>query len=124
MMSELNWLVPWLGVGLAALSLIYTITTNRANRNDEKFVSVETKVGEKASKDYVAELAKKVDVVEDKVSIIQNDLRHLPDKDTTHRLEFALGKMESEMGRLNERMKPIASMADRMQEALIEKVMS
>jgi hypothetical protein len=55
---------------------------------------------------------------------MERDIVHLPDKDTTHRLEIALGKMESELGKLSERVRPIAAMADRMQDAMMEKVMS
>jgi hypothetical protein len=63
-------------------------------------------------------------MLENRVTVVERDIAHLPDKDVTHRLEIALGKMESELGKLSERVKPISAMADRMQEAMLEKVMS
>jgi hypothetical protein len=122
--NELNAYVPWLAVAIAAASLLYTIFNSRAKKNDERFTAIELKLDSKANRDTVGVLAAKLDLAEDKVTIIQNDLRHLPDKDVTHRLELAITSMGAELGKLSERVKPIANMADRMQEAMMEKVMS
>lgn len=108
MILDISALAPWIAIAIAAISLWYSISNNRSKDTNLK----------------IGVVAGKLDLLEDRVTIVENDLKHLPDKDTTHRLEIALGKVETEMGRLSERMKPIANMADRMQEAILEKVMS
>ena len=123
-MNELNLYAPWVAITLSFIAVLYPILSGKARKTDERFEALDEKLGSKASETRVALLAGKVDIVEDKVTVIESDLKHLPDKETTHRLEVALGEVKTEMGRLTERMKPIANMADRMQEALIEKVMS
>lgn len=122
-MTVNEW-APWVGFAISIATLLYTIFNGRSKKIDERFVAVETKVDTKASKDHVSSLDGRLDIVEDKVTIIQNDLRHLPDKDVTHRLELVIGELRSEVGTLTERMKPISQMASRMQEAILEKVMS
>lgn len=128
----------WAAVVIATGSLIYSFVSNRAGR----FRQLEEKVEEKASKDWLLEVSGKVDrvdnakadresvgivagkldVVEDRVTRVETDFKHLPDKNTTHRLEIALGEMRAEMAQLSERMKPLGHIADRIQEAMIEKV--
>jgi hypothetical protein len=122
--SDLSAWAPWVAIAISVAGSLFSIFRGQSKDTSAKFEAIEEKLEKKASKEQVGLLAGKLDVVEDKVTIVQNDLKHLPDKDATHRLEIALGKMESELGRLAERMKPIASMADRMQEAILEKVMS
>lgn len=117
-----DW-TPWVGFAMSVATLLYTIFNGRSKKTEERFIAIEAKVETKASKDHVGVLAGKLDVVEDKVTIVQNDFKHLPDKDVTHRLELVIGEMRSEMGQLTERMKPIAQMASRMQDAILEKVM-
>jgi hypothetical protein len=122
--NELIAWAPLISVVLAGIALWRSFSGDRSKELKDKFEAIDLRLDTKASRDQVAILAGKLDIVEDKVTIVENDLKHLPDKDTTHRLEIALGKVESEMGKLSERMKPIANMADRMQEAILEKVMS
>lgn len=121
---DLPTLAPWLAVILSAASLYYSIANNRSKDTSEKFILLDTKIETKADRSHVGILAGKLDIVEDKVTIVQNDLKHLPDKDITHRLEMSIGEMRTEMRGLAERMKPIGAMAERMQEAILEKVMS
>jgi len=121
--NELLAWAPLLSVVLAGVALWRTISSDRSKETSAKFKLIDEKLEAKASKEHVGLLAGKLDIVEDKVTIVQNDLKHLPDKDATHRLEIALGKMESELGKLSEQVKPIAHMANRMQEAILEKVM-
>lgn len=68
-------------------------------------------------------LTSKLDLVEDRVTIVENDLKHLPDKETTHRLELSIAEMRTEMRGLSEKMKPLGAIADRIQDAVMEKVM-
>jgi hypothetical protein len=113
--SELNAWLPWIAVVISAASLLYTIFIGRKKDTEEKFKAYDIRLGA---------VAGKLDVVEEKVTIVQNDLKHLPDKETTHRLELSIHEMRTEMRGLTERMKPIGAMAERMQDAILEKVMA
>jgi hypothetical protein len=113
--TDLNAWLPWIAVALSAASLAYTILSGRKKDTDEKFKAHDIRIGA---------LAGKIDIVEDKVTVVQNDLKHLPDKETTHRLELSISEMRTEMRGLTERMKPIGAMAERMQDAILEKVMA
>lgn len=61
----------------------------------------------------------KLDAVEDRVTLLQKDVEHLPDRDATHRLELAVMRLEGKMEAFDERMKPVAEMARRTQEHLL-----
>jgi len=111
----MNAWAPWIAIALSAGALLYSIFKGQSKHTSEKFRAVDSKIGV-----VVAEHA----LVRDRVTVIERDMAHLPDKDVTHRLELALAKMGAELGTLSERVKPIANMADRMQEAMMEKVMS
>lgn len=62
----------------------------------------------------IADSARRIDRVE-------NDLRHLPDKEVTHRMELTLADLRSEVAVLAERLHPVAAISDRLQEFMLEK---
>lgn len=66
--------------------------------------------------------ADRIDRLEDRVTRAESDIRHLPDKDKTHDLEKAIGALQGEVRVLSERIKPIAAISDRLQDAMLEKV--
>jgi hypothetical protein len=118
----LPWM-PVIAVLLSGVALWRAFASDRSKANNDRFLAIETKLENKAESSKVGILTAKVDMVEDKVALVQNDLKHLPDKDVTHRLELVIGELRSEVGKLSEQVKPIAHMANRMQEAILEKVM-
>jgi hypothetical protein len=109
--------VPWLGLVVALAALVMPYITSRSKDIDKK-------IDNKADAIHVGTLAGKLDLLEDRVTVVENDLEHLPDKETTHRLEMSISDMRGEMRELNAKMKPIAAIAERMQDAVLEKVMS
>jgi Protein of unknown function (DUF2730) len=111
----MNAWAPWIAIALSAGALLYSIFKGQSKHTSEKFKAVDSKIGI---------VVASVDLVKNRVTVLERDMSHLPDKEVTHRLELALANMGSELGRLSERVKPIANMADRMQEAMMEKVMS
>ncbi len=83
--------------------------------------------GEKELKADIAELELRAKAAEEKLAVhseriqaIESDIKHLPDRETAHRLELNLEKLSSQVAQLNERMKPIAVTSDRMMELLLE----
>ena len=121
-MIDVSAIVPWLNFALAAAALIYSIINNRAKDTSNKFEAVELKIEEKADRVVVGTALAKLDLTVNRVTVVENELKHLPDKDSTHRLETMIGEMRAEMRGLTEKVKTISAMADRIQEAILEKV--
>jgi hypothetical protein len=110
----------WYAVVIAAAALAYTIYDRRGARHEAKFRHFEAALVMKASALEVTHLTECVDKLEERATKVEAHMEHLPSKDTSHRLEIALSKMEGEMSTLAERIKPIAAMSARLQEKLIE----
>lgn len=115
-MIELKDLLPWLALLSSFAAIVIPIVRDRGK-------DFETKLNGKADGQDVGVLRGKLDIVEDKVTRIEAELVHLPDKDTTHKLEMGLQQVKTEMATLTASLKPISAMAGRIQEALLEKVM-
>ncbi|RJF70887.1 DUF2730 family protein [Rhodopseudomonas palustris] len=122
MQVELSAVAPWAAIAVAVASLAYTIVSNRSKKIDDKIEQLKPWIESKASKEHTDVLQKRVELIDKRVTTVESELKHLPDKDTTHRLEIALKDLGIEVGRMAERIKPVAAMADRIQEALVEKV--
>jgi tetrahydromethanopterin S-methyltransferase subunit G len=96
-------IAAWAAVALAVASLVNTWVMVRS----------------KASADAHKDLADKVDKVEERVAIVEAEMEHLPDREATHRLELALAKLEGRFDTIDERLKPVAAMADRFQNYML-----
>lgn len=55
-----------------------------------------------------------------RIQALESELKHLPDRDTTHRLEISLMEIAGRLNTLDERLKPIAATSGRLQEFLLE----
>lgn len=62
----------------------------------------------------------KVDKVEDRVARVEQELNHLPSRETVHRMEISLANLNGEMRALGEQLKPVASISERLQEFLLD----
>lgn len=62
----------------------------------------------------------KIDKVEDRVAQLESEFRHLPDRDSVHRMEVSLTELRGELKSMGEQLRPVASIADRLQEFLLE----
>ncbi|MET4199108.1 MULTISPECIES: hypothetical protein [unclassified Bradyrhizobium] len=124
-MNFIDW-APWVSIAIALAAFLYPILNGRAKKIDARLDSIEKtqKDDREAAIVRTSVVKAESDMVKDRVVKLEADMAHLPDKDVTHRLEMALAGMQTEVGKLTERMKPIAAMADRIQEAMVEKVMS
>lgn len=97
----------WAGLVAILLSiggLIYTRMTAGSNANAK---SLEVH-GEKLSA-HEARLTK-----------VENEIAHLPDREVAHRLELVVEKLSGRIETLDERLKPVAAIGERMQELLLE----
>jgi hypothetical protein len=55
-----------------------------------------------------------------RVQSLEGEIKHLPDRETAHRLELALTKISGRLDTLDERLNPIAATSGRLQEFLLE----
>lgn len=121
-MGDWGSYAAWVAVVVSAAAFIYTVVANRRQNSDAKLAAFDAKLKSKASKSVVDVLVAKVDKVEDRITIIDSDLKHLPDKDVTHRLELALASMRTEVRELAATVKPIGATMARVQDVLLERV--
>lgn len=61
---------------------------------------------------------KKLAAIETRLSVVEGDMRHLPDKEATHRLEMAIAQLAGKMEAFDERFKPVVSTLNRIQDVL------
>lgn len=55
-----------------------------------------------------------------RVQRIEDRVQQMPDHDAMHRVELAIARMEGHIDRIDERLKPVAAIAERMQEIMLE----
>lgn len=58
--------------------------------------------------------------IEQRLLKMEGDLAHLPDREQTHRLELAVERLSGRLDTLDERLKPVGAVADRLQEYLLD----
>lgn len=100
-------LTPYLALAISAITLIGLIKNNLTS--GEKRLAEEQEGHE----------TKLIDL-DRRVQAIESDIKHLPDREMTHRLEINLERLSSQVATLNERVKPIAATNERMMELLME----
>lgn len=61
---------------------------------------------------------KRLASIETRLSVVEGDMRHLPDKEATHRLEMAITQLAGKMEAMDERFKPVAATLNRIQDVL------
>lgn len=93
-------------IGLA--NLLYTAISNRR----------------KADSEVVARLFERLDDSDRRITTLESDIKHVPDKDGMHAIQNTVTELAGKVEVLTERLKPVTAMATRLQDALIEKVTS
>lgn len=115
-MADINidWLAPVgaaLATGLSLWNFIQSPTRQLAALFDKL---KEEMAGEVKAQDV------KIMALQAELQILKSEIQHLPDRDTAHRLELAIAELNGKIGTLDERLKPVAAISDRMQEILLE----
>lgn len=106
-MMDLAPLVPWITAALAVIALL---------GHAKNFFGS----GEKTLSDRVQKSETKLIEHDRRVQAIEGEMRHLPDRDSAHRLELTMEKISGRLDTLDERLKPIAATSGRLQEFLLE----
>jgi hypothetical protein len=112
----------WAAVVISVATLIYTILDGRGKKTALKINNIDTKLGMKADAMELVHLAEKVDRVEDRMTTVEGEIKHLPDKDTAHDIQMEVAKLSGQVGIIAEQLKPVTAMAERIQQAMIEQV--
>lgn len=119
-------LAPWISSAIAAAALLYAVFGNRAKAHAQKISAIETSVAAVHNDIMLARQAieMRVDRLEDRVTRTESQIEHMPDKEVTHRLEMTVGELRGDVKALTESIKPIRAIADRVQEAILDRVAS
>jgi Protein of unknown function (DUF2730) len=76
--------------------------------------------GEKKLDDRLTKVELKLIEHDRRVQTIENEMKHLPDRDSQHRMELQLSDMNGKFTALEERLKPIAAVSIRLQEFMLD----
>ncbi|HAU74420.1 Clp protease [Rhizobium sp. Root491] len=87
--------------------------------------------GEKKLDERLGKVESKAIEYDRRIQSLENEVKHLPDRDTTHRIEMTMtqimGRLDAQdaalAGRfsaMDERLKPIQAIGERLQDVLIE----
>ncbi len=108
---------------LSIFAMIYTVVSQRRLASRENMRRLEDKVNEKASAMDVAAINGKVGLIEDRCIRLESDMQHMPDRKQMSTMELAVSDLKGQISTLNERIRPVSAMAERMTEAMIEAAM-
>ena len=108
---------------IAAALTIWNFFQSPSKKNELDLEKVRLAI-ELLRRDVAAEtriIDDKIDAIGSRVSLVENTIHSMPDKDSQHRLEIALEKVSGRLDTMNERLNPIDNLARRLQEALLDK---
>ncbi|MFH1796281.1 MAG: DUF2730 family protein [Pseudomonadota bacterium] len=57
---------------------------------------------------------------EARLTKVESDMSHLPDREQSHRMEIVIERLSGRLETLDERLKPVAAISDRLQEFLLD----
>lgn len=100
-------LVLWVGAMSLVLSFgatIWTLFSSPARRAET----------------HIADMTKRMDGVELRSQRIEDQLAQMPTRDMLHRLELSMTRMEGHFFQIEERLKPVAAIADNMMQWMLE----
>ncbi|SOC19531.1 uncharacterized protein DUF2730 [Rhodobacter maris] len=104
---DIGPVVVW-AAGLSTLislgTTIFAWLTSGSRKNDER----------------LDRLVARVDELERLVQTHGDKIDQLPNQEMMHRLELSLVRMEGHIDRMDERLRPVAAIAERMQELMLE----
>lgn len=107
MIVDFASVLPWVS-GLISIITLLTLLKNILS-------SGEKKLGED-----LTEARKKLIEHDRRIQSIEGEIKHLPDRETTHRMELAMSEINGKLNVMAERLKPIEAIGERLQETLME----
>lgn len=120
---------PWLSLGVSLIAL-GGFLWNHLTSGGSKALAEVTKLRVEIDNDgderdrrtqiQAEAIVARFQLTESRLTKIESDLSHLPDREQTHRLEIAVERLTGGLAMLDERLKPVAAISDRLQEFLLE----
>lgn len=104
---DLQIIMPWIAAALSFSSLasqLYVVFTSPSKKNAEDIVGIRRNQAEH----------------DRRIQRMEDEMKHLPDRETTHRLELLMEKMSGRLDTVDEKLKPIQALGDRLNEVLLE----
>ncbi|MEP9350585.1 DUF2730 family protein [Xanthobacter sp. KR7-225] len=123
-MEDLRLWAPIVIAVFALLSpwIMYGRTARRTEITElsSKITALGPKLEEKASAGHVGNLEDRLDRAEERITRAESRLEYVPDKDSSHRLEMAIARLEGKVELMDEKLKPVSQMANRVHERMFE----
>ncbi len=76
--------------------------------------------GEKTLTERTKKAEEKLIEHDRRIQSVEGEIKHLPDRETTHRMELAMSEINGKLNVMAERLKPIEAIGERLQETLME----
>tara|TARA_R110002020_G_scaffold185003_1_gene382460 strand:+ start:5924 stop:6307 length:384 start_codon:yes stop_codon:yes gene_type:complete len=118
-MEELRLWVPSILIGL---SFLFNVLVYRAGARKEELEEIRADVGKVKSQltEHVQTGTASRAAIADRLTVIEGEMRHLPDAQSAKRTEVALENMRGQIEVMSERLKPVSAISERLQEFLLE----
>lgn len=115
---DISPLMAWISVLMALLAFgtsVWGIFSAPSRKNSERLAAHEKEIASE-----IALLKHAAAVNEAAITRLRDRVDGLPNTEMMHRLELSLARMEGHIDKLDERLRPVAAIAERMQDLLIE----
>lgn len=112
--NAIQWLAAINGL-ISVGTFLFVWLTRSGKEANEKVAALELKLAA-----AIKERDTKIDLVEDRISRVEGELKGVPDRDSVHKMQIEMVAMRGSIDVLTERLKPLAAISDRLQQFLIE----
>lgn len=121
-MIEFPQLMQVLTALISLGALITTIVMARGKAASDRVTALEKANAEKASVGRVGATEDRVDRIENRLTILEGDVKYLPRQDHLHAMELMLRDMQGELREMRESFRPVALSVDRINEFFLSQV--
>lgn len=106
-MMDVAPLVPWIALAISSITL-FGLVKNLLNS------------GEKEMKERQDKAEKTLIDHDRRIQTVESEMNHLPDRETTHKMQISMERIAGRLDTMDERLRPIAATNHRLQEYLLE----
>lgn len=112
--NAIQWIAAINGL-ISVGTFLFVWLTRSGKEANEKVAALDVRLTA-----AIKERDAKIDVVEDRISRVEGELKGVPDRDSVHKMQLELVAVRGSIEVLTERLKPLAAISDRLQQFLIE----
>ena len=116
----------WAPIILIGANFLWTINVYRAGARKDELDLLRQDMGKLDARltQHVQDGSDSRQAIAARLTMIEGDMKHLPDAHSAKRTEVALSEVRGELQVLSERLKPVAAISERLQEFLLEEAQS